>query len=92
MASAESRPGLYDAAVNRALVYALRLGLPPSDPGKLRVGLELWYLKTRFAYRIPLETVVATLQSHPGGDCHWQGGRTGSWKYETDKNALRDES
>ncbi len=92
MASAEGRPELYDAAVNRALVYALRLGLPLSDPEKLRVDLELWYLKTRFAYRIPLATVVATLQSHPGGDCHWQGGRTGSWEYETNKNALRDES
>ncbi len=85
MASAESRPGLYDAAVNRALVYALRLGLPPSDPGKLRVGLELWYLKTRFAYRIPLETVITTLQSHPGGNCCWRGGETGSWVADQDQ-------
>lgn len=92
MASAEGRRELYDAAVNRALVYALRLGLPLGDPEKLSLSLELWYLKTRFAYRIPLETVVATLQSHPGGNCHWQGGRTGSWDYETSKNVLRGKS
>ena len=84
-----SRAELFDAAVNRALVYALRLGLllgdSEKDKEKLRVGLELWYLKTRFAYRIPLETVVETLQSHPGGDCHWVGGRTGSWEHEMNK-------
>ncbi len=82
------RTELFDAAVNRALVYALRLGLPLSDREKdrekLRGGLELWYLKTRFAYRIPLETVVATLQDHPGGDHYWRGGKTGSWVADQD--------
>ncbi len=78
------RTELFDAAVNRALVYALRLGLPLGDREKLRVGLELWYLKTRFAYRIPLETVIATLQSHPGGNCCWRGGGTGSWVADQD--------
>ena len=74
-----SRDALFDLAINRALSYALRLGLPLEDSRALYGGLELWYLKTRFAYRIPLDDVVATLQNYPG-EGFWQGGREGSWQ------------
>jgi len=74
------RDTLFDLAVNRALSYALRLGVVLDDAGVLRNGLELWYLKTRFAYRIPLDEVVATLESYPGEDSSWQGGKSGSWQ------------
>ena len=74
-----SRDALFDLAINRALSYALRLGLPLEDDGALYGGLELWYLKTRFAYRIPLDDVVATLRSYPGKGS-WQGGAKGSWQ------------
>ena len=67
---------LFDLAVNRALVYARRLGLEGEG---LRAGLEPWYLKTRFAYRVPLEEVVGALQSYPGGDHYWMGGENGRW-------------
>ena len=78
-----SRPELFDAAVNKAHTYALRLGLPLDDSEKLRRGLELWYLKTRFAYRIPLETLVEPLVNAPqelSTKYVWQGGPKGSWK------------
>ena len=78
-----SRPELFDAAINKAHTYALRLGLPLDDPDKLRGGLELWYLKTRFAYRIPLETLIEPLLAAPRGVGEhylWQGGPNGSWK------------
>ncbi len=79
-----SREALFDLAVNRALTYAQRLGVALDDAEALRAGLELWYLKTRFAYRIPLKEVVGALQSYPdthssSGDCFWRGGRRGSW-------------
>lgn len=73
------RAELHDVAVNKALTYALRLGLPLDDPDKLKGGLELWYLKTRFAYRVLLGDVVSALLSYPGGNCRWAGGETGSW-------------
>lgn len=75
------RDALFDLAVNRALSYAQRLNIPLNNAEILRSGLELWYLKTRFAYRIPLEEVVATLQSYPGEGA-WQGGRSGGWRKE----------
>ncbi len=73
---------LFDLAVNRALLYSRRLGLPleETEQGEgLRVGLEPWYLKTRFAYRIPLEKVVKALQRYPGDDYYWTGGENGRW-------------
>ena len=73
------RDALFDAAVNRALAYATRLGVPLSDRETLYRGLELWYLKTRFAYRVPLEDVLDTLGSCPHASHHWQGGREGLW-------------
>ena len=74
-----AREALFDLAVNRALSYALRLELVLEDATALQAGLELWYLKTRFAYRIPLEEVVGALKSYPGGDRFWRGGRAGGW-------------
>lgn len=73
------RDALFDLAVNRALTYARRLDLLGRDPRALRMGLEPWYLKTRFAYRIPLEEVLACLSSYPGHVHHWQGGVRGGW-------------
>ena len=73
---------LFDLAVNRALLYSRRLGLPlkEAEQGeRLRAGLEPWYLKTRFAYRIPLERVLEALQSYPGGEHYWTGGEGGRW-------------
>lgn len=78
-----ARPELFDAAVNKAKTYALRLGVPLDNAEKLRGGLELWYLKTRFAYRVPFEAVLACLQRCPAKEAAqgaiWQGGETGRW-------------
>ncbi len=73
------RHELFDLAVARALEYAQRLNLNLHDVLELSNGLELWYLKTRFAYRILLEDIINILQTHPGQDCHWQGGKDGQW-------------
>lgn len=74
------RDALFDLAVNRALTYARRLGVALDDAAALQAGLELWYLKTRFAYRIPLEEVVVALQTNPGGSYFWRGGHAGGWQ------------
>lgn len=74
------RDALFNLAVNRSLVYAKRLGVLNQDEVKMWQGLELWYLKTRFAYRIPLTTVIEVLQTHPGGEYYWAGGQEGEWK------------
>jgi hypothetical protein len=75
---------LFDLAVNRAASYLARLGLlgTDADDQRLYAALELWYLKTRFAYRVPLETVIAVLLSYPASSNvpqHWQGGESGKW-------------
>lgn len=75
------RPELFDEAVNRALTYASRLGVPLDNPDRLRGGLELWYLKTRFAYRVPLADVLAALAEYPGPDHRWRGGTAGGWRF-----------
>jgi hypothetical protein len=72
------RDALFDLAVNRSLAYAKSLGLETINKEKLRQGLELWYLKTRFAYRISLGDIVEILQSYPGSG-KWLGGKSGSW-------------
>lgn len=62
----------------------------PTHPGDrrpareaLRLGLEPWYLKTRFAYRVPLDLVVTALAAlPPGADprrARWDGGPDGGW-------------
>lgn len=73
------RDALFDAAVNKALAYARRLGVPLNDREKLRAGLELWYLKTRFAYRVPLDDVVEALSGCPDASYTWKGGAAGRW-------------
>lgn len=73
------RAELFDLAVNRSLSYVQKTGLDISDPQKLRQGLELWYLKTRFAYRISLDEIIEVLQTHPGHG-KWRGGKHGSWQ------------
>lgn len=86
-----SRPELFDAAVNKALTYALRLGLPLDNREKLRGGLELWYLKTRFAYRIPLETVLDTLERVPQSEIStyiWSGGQSGNWAQKNPQGGM----
>jgi hypothetical protein len=77
-----SRPELFDMAVNRAIGYAERLGALEGtrDRKVLHDVLELWYLKTRFAYRIPLDEVVEVLMGYPGGGHHWEGGKDGGWR------------
>ena len=74
------RDALFDLAINRSLQYAARLGVLSQGEERLRDGLELWYLKTRFAYRVPLGRVVKILQTYPGGEVYWTGGREGGWK------------
>lgn len=79
-----ARDELFDLAVNRAHTYARRLALDRGSASKLTAGLEVWYLKTRFAYRIPLEQVVAVLVAHgdTGPAARWQGGKEGEWVTE----------
>src|SRR5690606_33709722 len=60
-----ARDELFDLAVERALAYAQRLALDFGSAERLREGLELWYLKTRFAYRVPLGDVVTALLAYP---------------------------
>ena len=73
------RDALFDAAVNKALAYARRLGVPLNDREKLRAGLELWYIKTRFAYRVPLDDVMGALERCPDASYTWKGGAAGRW-------------
>jgi hypothetical protein len=75
------RRELFDRAVKQAFTYAQRLGAldGKSDRAVLRSVLELWYLKTRFAYRIPLDDVVAVLLRYPGPGHQWRGGPEGEW-------------
>ncbi len=71
------RGELFELAVTRAATYLDRL-MPAwrresHQPVELRLALELWYLRTRFAYRVPLEEVVAALMApcpaeEPGTD------------------------
>lgn len=81
---ATARDELFDVAVNKAADYAVRVGLPLDDAHKLRAGLEVWYLKTRFAYRAPFEEVLAVLAVRPvGSSSVWQGGPRGEWTTPT---------
>ncbi len=74
------RDELFDLAVNKAAEYVSRLGLASDDPDRVRLGLEVWYLKTRFAYRVPLDEVAAAVARRPiGPGSVWAGGRGGAW-------------
>lgn len=83
-----SRDVLFDLAVNKAAEYVLRLGLVSKDPVEVRQGLEVWYLKTRFAYRVPLEEVAVAVAERPSeGAVSWTGGRAGAWQVDPDPGA-----
>lgn len=83
------RSELFDMAVNRAQDYAQRLGAfdrtddssgnASLERDTLHEVLELWYLKTRFAYRVPLDDVIEVLLEYPGPGHFWQGGPEGAW-------------
>ena len=75
------RHALFDLAVNRALSYTQSTGLnlQSAEASRVYKNLELWYLKTRFAYRVPLEQVITVLLTYPGGVFYWQGGSAGTW-------------
>ncbi len=81
---ASSRHALFDLAVNRAAEVAARLGgstrheLERHD--HQRHDLEVWYLKTRFASRVPFEAVLDAVRRRPSADPHWEGGPQGSWR------------
>lgn len=76
------RDTLFDQAVNRSARYLDALGPLPAGAGaaQVRARVELWYLKTRFAYRVPLAEVVAALVERPAGAASWSGGRGGQWE------------
>lgn len=77
-----ARDDLFDLAMNRALTYARRTRAleRTREPRALARQLELWVLRTRFAYRIPLEEVAARLATAPDGEVHWAGGPDGGWR------------
>lgn len=76
------REELFDLAVNRALSYARRTRAleRAGDVPQLVRELELWVLRTRFAYRIRLEEVASRLLTAPPGEVHWRGGPSGGWR------------
>ena len=77
------RDELFNLAVNKALEYLKRLGVEPQTvtDDVLKNKLDLWYLKTRFAYRISLSDIIATLQRYKEQHV-WLGGKDGSWVKE----------
>ena len=76
-----SRTILFDLAVNRTVVYALRLGtLKNSADRDLLAGtLELWFLRTRFASKIHFNQVIEVLLTWTSEAHYWAGGYYGSW-------------
>jgi hypothetical protein len=62
---------VFDLAINRAALLVVRLGW---------AQLATWHARTRFAARVPLETIVAVLQARPDGVWHWSGGESGGWR------------
>lgn len=78
----DPRADLFDLAMNRALTYARRTRAleRARAPRALARELELWALRTRFAYRVPLEEVAARLLAAPDGEVHWAGGPDGGWR------------
>jgi hypothetical protein len=76
-----ARDELFDLAVNRALSYARRTRAleRAGDAAALARELELWVLRTRFAYRLDLMEVATRLLDAPPGEVHWSGGPAGGW-------------
>jgi hypothetical protein len=81
---AAHRDALFDLAVERALTYLTRARAAQGrDPAAIERALEVWYLKTRFASRVPLSGIVAALARRPVGDpaaWRWRGGPDGDWE------------
>lgn len=75
-----SRDALFDLAVNRAASYLRRLGLMEASAEARARHLEPWYLKTRFAYRLPMTEVLERLERCPGPSHYWRGGSAGGWQ------------
>jgi hypothetical protein len=77
-----AREELFDLAVNRALAYARRTRAleRTGDAASLARALELWVLRTRFAYRLDLLEVATRLREAPPGEVHWSGGPGGGWR------------
>lgn len=77
-----ARDELFDLAVNRALSYARRTRAleRADDATALARELELWMLRTRFAYRLDLLEVATRLLQAPDGETHWAGGPAGGWR------------
>jgi hypothetical protein len=77
-----ARDELFDLAVNRALSYARRTRAleRADDATALARELELWVLRTRFAYRLDLLEVATRLRQAPDGEVHWTGGPAGGWR------------
>jgi hypothetical protein len=61
---------LFDLAVNRAARVTALLGME---------HLPFWHQKTRFAIRIPLDSIRVALEHRPIGNYHWCGGEQGIW-------------
>lgn len=78
----DGREALFDLAVNRALTYARRTRAldHAHDVPTLCRALELWMLRTRFAYRVRLEEIAERLLDAPDGEVHWAGGPDGAWR------------
>jgi hypothetical protein len=78
-----SRDALFDLAVARAETYVTRARVAdPRDRAALTRALEVWYLKTRFASRVPLVAIVDALAVRPAGAgrrWEWRGGADGAW-------------
>jgi hypothetical protein len=74
-----ARDALFDLAVERALSYTQSLNIASQNKEELHKRLEVWYLKTRFAYRIPLDDMLKVLQTYPGTGV-WTGGKNGTWQ------------
>ncbi|CAN5665784.1 hypothetical protein BH23DEI1_BH23DEI1_10430 [soil metagenome] len=77
------RSALFDLAVERAATYVDRARVHDAhDRGALHRALEVWYLKTRFAPRVPLDGVAEALMTRPADDSaswRWHGGPDGRW-------------
>jgi alpha-ketoglutarate-dependent taurine dioxygenase len=64
---------IFDLAVNRAAVFMRGAGR--------NANLDVWHARTRFASRVPLESIRHALALRPArGEWHWSGGTSGAWR------------
>ncbi len=83
------RSALFDLAIERALSYSKKLGLIGAKEIKRIDELEIWYLKTRFAYRIPFYDIQNVLKTCPNDQAVWRGGKNGKWVVTKTNNKQR---